>query len=475
MKNVNGAQTGLSLASWACGLMALVLIACGDDPAGPTPVCDPGTFCECDDSIECPTGEACLPFLDGLACQAAPDAGVDADASDSGDVVDTDTDAAQPDGGNDTQDVIDPDDVSDVSDADVLADADADTGGEDVPDGDVTIDDTDTSLPDVDDVGPDTGTDTSDVSGDTGGPGISPPLSNPWIALETNRFQDLTATPPRVQQVAVVNTAGVFYHINSGDREMSSPTWSPDGRRLAFIARNGANRDLKVVDVVEGTFTTVLEEPPAGIANLDWDFSGRYIAFDAIDAPTGTASDTRDVYVYDFNTTSVTRLTTDDANDTGARFDVNGNIWFISSRDGRGTGALFSVAADSPGGEERRSEDLSLLGRATVDPSGAFAVAVQALSGDAGARMIRYVTSTEAVTGIAGAEANAPDIAPDGLMMVFTTSTFGGSDIVLANSFSALVFDRVSEASAFAHVNATISPVESDDVALNDAFTGDDT
>jgi hypothetical protein len=466
MKNVNSAHTGLSLAAWACGLMTLVLVACGDKPSGGTQVCDPGTFCECDDSLECPSGEACLPFLDGLACQTAPDTGADADATDAGDAVDTDTDAEQPDGGNDAQDVIEPD-ASDVSDADVLSDTDT----EEDTDADVIIDDADVALPDVDDAGPDT----SDVSSDAAGPRISPPLSNPWIALETNRFQDLTATPPRVQQVAVVNTAGVFYHINSGDREMSSPTWSPDGLRLAFIARNGANRDLKVVDVVEGTFTTVLEDPPAGIANLDWDFSGRYIAFDAIEAPTGTASDTRDIYVFDFNTTSVTRLTTDEGNDTGARFDVDGNIWFISGRDGLGTGALFSIAADSPDAEERRSEDLSLLGRATVDPSGAFAIAVQALSGDAGARMIRYVTSTEDVTGIAGAEANAPDIAPDGVMLVFTTSTFGGSDIVLANSVSALVFDRVSEASAFAHVNATISPVESDDVALNDAFTGDDT
>jgi len=454
-------RVGMSVSRLSLALTLLALTACGGDPPSNTPSCEPGTFCECAAPNDCPLGEACLPFLDGLACQQAPDAG--ADTSDAGDVSGDTTVDPQPDATDAGDDATEPTDGESDADPDVVEDtqdvtdtveSDADADATD------TTDSGDTALIDV--------TDAADAESDSGRPTISPPLSNPWIAVETNRFQDLTATPPRSQQIAVLNTSGIFYHINSGDREMSSPTWSPDGRRIAFIARNGASRDLKIVDLTSGEFTTLLEEPPAGIANLDWDFSGRYIAFDAIAEFTGTANDTRDIYVVNVESAETTRLTTDSANDTGSRFDVAGNIWFTSNRDGRGSGAVFSVTPETPTDEVRRTDDLELLGRLSVDPTGGFLLSGQAIPDSA--RMIRVVVETEAVTPVAGVEANAPDIAPDGIMMVFTTSVFGGSDLVLANAFTAVVFDRLTEATPFTYGNATIAPVESGTVELNEAF-----
>ena len=454
-------RASMSVSRLSLALALFALTACGDDPPSTTPSCDPGTFCECALPNDCPQGEACLPFLDGLACQWAPDAG--ADTSDAGDVSGDTTVDPQPDAtdaGDDATETADgesdadPDVVEDTPDVTDTGESDADADAAD------TTDPGDTSPTDA--------TDAADTGTGTGGGSISSPLTSPWIALETNRFQNLTATPPRSQQIALLNTDGVFYHINSGDREMSSPTWSPDGQRIAFISRNAANRDLKIVDLTTGEFTTLLEEPPAGIANLDWDFSGQYIAFDAIAEFTGTASDTRDIYVVDVDTAEATRLTTDSANDIGARFDVSGNIWFTSNRDGLGAGAAFTVTPDSPSREERRTNDLELLGRLTVDPTGSFFVSGQAIPSSA--RLIRVLVESETVTTVGGVEANAPDIAPDGIMMVFTSSTFGGSDLVLANAFTAVVFDRLTEATAFTYGNATIAPVESSAVVLSDLF-----
>ncbi|MBU6163015.1 MAG: hypothetical protein KGO50_18045, partial [Myxococcales bacterium] len=135
---------------------------------------------------------------------------------------------------------------------------------------------------------------------------------------------------------------------------------------------------------------------------------------------------------------------------------------------GRGSGAVFSVTVETPSDEVRRTDDLELLGRLTVDPTGGFLLSGQAIPDSA--RMIRVVVETESVTPVAGVEANAPDIAPDGIMMVFTTSIFGGSDLVLANAFTAVVFDRLTEATPFTYGNATIAPVESSTVDLNEAF-----
>lgn len=460
-------RTGMNISRLSLALALVTLAACGD-PTTTTTACDPGSFCECASPNDCPGGEACLPFLDGLACQTAPDAA--AEVSDAGDVsgdttVDPPLDAADAVG-----------DAPETTDAETDVVPDVEDATEDVSDADNTDVDVIADVTDTTDAGDTTPTDTiddADSASDTGGPLISPPLTSPWIALETNRFQNLTATPPRSQQIALVNTTGVFYHLNSGDREMSSPTWSPDGQRVAFIARNGADRDLKIVDLTTGEFTTLLVEPPAGIANLEWDFTGQYIAFDAIAEFTGTATDTRDVYVVDVGTSVTNRLTTNGANDTGSRFDIRGNIWFTSNRDGLGSGAVFTVTPGSPSAEVRQTNDLELLGRLTVDPTGSFFVSGQAIP--ASARMIRVLIESEDVTAVAGVEANAPDIAPDGILMVFTTSTFGGSDLVLANAFTAVVFDRLTESTAFTYGNATVAPVESGEVVLSELFVPEGT
>ena len=41
----------------------------------------------------------------------------------------------------------------------------------------------------------------------------------------------------------------------------SAPSWSPDGRRLAFVSADGLAVDLYVLDIAKGTATQLTADP----------------------------------------------------------------------------------------------------------------------------------------------------------------------------------------------------------------------
>jgi hypothetical protein len=451
------------------------LAACGGGGGGTSETCAAGDRCPCDTTANCPTGEVCELDLEVVALVCVPDPNL-VDAGDAGDTdpgtdadtspdvpdtetdVPTDTDA----GGPDTED------VTDVEDA--QPDADITDGGTDGS-GDTDVEDTDVD-PDTD-VTPDADTTDGGNEGDTGfiRPSLSPPLTNPWVAVETDLFTDLSALPPVASQVALIRpSSSEVIRIASGDSEMLFPTFSPDGRRIAFVSRNVFTLQLEVVDLETGEFSVLLETPPAGIQQIEWDYTGRYIAFDAIADRTVTPQ-TRDIYVYDFTTDEATRLTTDTADDFGPRWTLDGRIWFTSTRDGSGSGAIFTVTP--AGAEERVSDDLNLRGRLAVDPTGAFVIA-QAFGGGS-VSLIRYVVDDDADSEVTSTyDVNGPDIASDALLMAFTTNQFGNSDVAFSRSFFRPPFaadDRLTETSTFRFVNVNVSPVESDAFPLAEVFS----
>ncbi|MFP4228909.1 MAG: eIF2A-related protein [Salinivenus sp.] len=86
----------------------------------------------------------------------------------------------------------------------------------------------------------------------------------------------------------------------------SAGSWSPDGRRFAFVTFAEGTNEINTFDVRTGEITqrTVVEDIGA-IQNLAWSPDGRYIAFAGID---GGLSD---LYVYDLENESVRQLTND--------------------------------------------------------------------------------------------------------------------------------------------------------------------
>ena len=108
----------------------------------------------------------------------------------------------------------------------------------------------------------------------------------------------------------------------------SVPTWSPDGRRIAFGSDRDGNREIYVMNA-DGSGVTRLTDNDAIDSGPAWSPDGRRIAF----------SSTRDgrfeVYVMNADGSGVTRLTDNDAFDWHPAWSPDGrHIAFQSNRDG---------------------------------------------------------------------------------------------------------------------------------------------
>ena len=92
--------------------------------------------------------------------------------------------------------------------------------------------------------------------------------------------------------------------LTNGERGESSPRWSPDGARVAFLARRGDSEDAQVylMDVGEARQLT---RHPTAVSDIQWAPDGRSIYFLADDAKTEEQKEREklrdDVYAFDEN------------------------------------------------------------------------------------------------------------------------------------------------------------------------------
>jgi dipeptidyl aminopeptidase/acylaminoacyl peptidase len=111
----------------------------------------------------------------------------------------------------------------------------------------------------------------------------------------------------RIGHVWRVNADGsAATQLTYGQRGETSPRWSPDGARIAFLARRGDNEDaqLYVLDNAGGEARQVMKHPTA-VATIQWSPDGAAIYFLAPDAKTQDEKDREkvkdDVYAFEEN------------------------------------------------------------------------------------------------------------------------------------------------------------------------------
>jgi dipeptidyl aminopeptidase/acylaminoacyl peptidase len=95
---------------------------------------------------------------------------------------------------------------------------------------------------------------------------------------------DLTATRYRsAVWLAPTDGSGEPWQLTAGEHDDDAPTWSPDGRRLAFTSSRAADKErkrtLRVLPVMTGGETVTLVERDEGIDGLSWSPDGRNLAF----------------------------------------------------------------------------------------------------------------------------------------------------------------------------------------------------
>lgn len=83
----------------------------------------------------------------------------------------------------------------------------------------------------------------------------------------------------------------------------SGMCWSPDGTKLAFVTLNKGKDEIRVIDINKKRLLEKIQLQLSGISSPDWSRDGRYLVFSAISDGYG------DLYTYDFQSDSLSRLT----------------------------------------------------------------------------------------------------------------------------------------------------------------------
>lgn len=205
---------------------------------------------------------------------------------------------------------------------------------------------------------------------------------------------------------------------------MLSPAWSPDGRRLAYVAFENERTKVYIQNIADGR-----RELVAGFKGINsapaFSPDGRQLAL------TLSRDGNPEIYVLDLGTRELRRLTHDPAIDTEPAWSPDGrHIVFTSDRSGRPQ--LYRMPA-AGGGAERLTFEGTYNARASYSPDGRMLVLTSMHNGrfhiatlDLATRALQVLTDTPLD--------ESPSFAPNGRMILYATELRGRGVLATVSS-----------------------------------------
>jgi len=199
--------------------------------------------------------------------------------------------------------------------------------------------------------------------------------------------------------------------VASSVEPLMSPSWSPDGKKMAYVSFERKSAAIYVQTLATGERTRVAEFPGINGAPA-WSPDGSRLAL------TLSKDGSPDIYVLNLSTRSLNKLTKSFAIDTEPTWSPDGsNIVFTSDRGGKPQ--LYIIP--SQGGQEKRltfSGDYNA--RASFSPDGKYIAMVHGNGNDYRIAVMELATrSINVLTG--GRSDESPSFAPNGSMILYAS------------------------------------------------------
>jgi Tol biopolymer transport system component len=184
-----------------------------------------------------------------------------------------------------------------------------------------------------------------------------------------------------------MDLAGRLTKLTDGSSFDQNPTWSPDGRRIAFTSDRPGNPNYEIyVMDADGANLTRLTDDPGIDTEPDWSPDGRQIAF--VSSRHGLPGrDNWEIFVMDADGSGVRPLTEDPYFDHDPSWAPDGSRIAFSVRGAENSDAIVAISPDGTGATalfECRGSCLGILGGPAWSPDGrriAFTVEVDAPEG----------------------------------------------------------------------------------------------
>lgn len=200
---------------------------------------------------------------------------------------------------------------------------------------------------------------------------------------------------------------------------LMSPTWSPDGAKLAYVSFEGRRSGIWVQDLRTGQRYQLTKFPGINGAPA-WSPKGDKIAV------TLSKYQNPNIYVIDLDTRNLSQVTHDSSINTEAAW-LPDNQTLVFTSDRSGSPQIFEQSTTG-GSAQRLTFGLSYAAGGAVSPDGknlallaggggGFRVAVQSIDG--GGNDLRYISN--------GGSEERPSFAPNGTMLIYASQSAGGS------------------------------------------------
>ena len=220
--------------------------------------------------------------------------------------------------------------------------------------------------------------------------------------------------------------------IYSSPKQLMSPAWSPDGRKLAYVSFENDKSEIFIQDISTGQRSKLSSQPGINSSPV-WSPNGKYLAM------TLSVGGNPDIYIMELSTRKLTKLTEHYGIDTEAAWSHDGrSIVFTSNRSGSPQLYQIPVTGGTP---TRLTFEGSYNAAASVSPMGDVLAMVHgggkgyqiAIQNHAGSNF-RILTE--------GTLDEAPSFAPNGSMIIYSTR-YKNSTVLSAVSADGRVKQRL--------------------------------
>ncbi len=222
----------------------------------------------------------------------------------------------------------------------------------------------------------------------------------------------ITSSNPKAHQLQVADADGFNPQtVASSPEPLMSPSWSPDGKKLAYVSFERKTAAIYIQTLATGQRERVAEFPGINGAP-SWSPDGTRLAL------TLSKDGSPDIYVLNLGSRSLQKISKSAAIDTEPTWSPDGSsVVFTSDRGGK---PQLYIASSQGGGEKRLTFSGEYNARASYSPDGKYIAMVH--GGGGSYRIAVMDMATRAINVLTSGPADeSPSFSPNGSMILYAS------------------------------------------------------